>query len=42
MGNEAKIKKTFRYAHAEIQTRVVVICDPKRYHNHSNNSDSYS
>ena len=32
-GNEAKVKDEtpFRYAHAEIQTRVVVICDPTRY-----------
>ena len=26
-GNEA----TFKYSHAEIRTRVLVICDPTRY-----------
>jgi len=30
-GNEVKDEIPFRYAHAEIQTRVVVICDPTRY-----------
>jgi len=33
-GNEAKSKMkqlTFRYAHAEIRTRVVVICGPTPY-----------
>jgi len=28
---EFKDETPFRYAHAEIQTHVVVICDPTRY-----------
>ena len=32
-GNEAEVKDetTFRYAHTEIRTRVVVICGQTRY-----------
>jgi len=30
-GNEVEDETPFRYAHAEIRTRVVVICDPNRY-----------
>ena len=30
-GNEAKDETPVRYAHAEIRTRVVVICGPTRY-----------
>jgi len=29
-GNEVKDETPFRYAHAEIRTRVVVICGPTR------------
>ena len=30
-GTKSEIKKTFRYAHAEIRTQVVVIRGPTRY-----------
>jgi len=33
-GNEVKDETPFRYAHAEIQTKVVVICGPTRYQLH--------
>jgi len=29
--SEAKDETTLRYAHGEIRTRAVVICDPTRY-----------